>query len=543
MARFPVTIATIAVRGISHSFGNHLVLNKVSFTLGPEDRIGIVGPNGAGKSTLLRIIAGQQTPEAGSVSPAPANATIGYLPQIADRRDESVNEFLARRTGVASATSALDDASDLLAQGADGSDDIYANALDAYMSLGAPDFDARIGEICNQVGLPARVVALPMTALSGGQVARTSLAALLLSRFDVYLLDEPTNDLDFAGLDHLERFVTTTEAGMLIVSHDRTFLTRTITSVLEIDGASHEAAEYTGTWRDYLNARSVARSHAEEAYATNQSQRAALKSRAQKQKQWIDAGLTRQKNSPDDNDKLLRKRRIENTEKQSSKISASERALERLETVAKPWEGWELHLDFLAGPRSGDVVARLSDAVVTLGDFVLGPIDLEINWADRIAITGPNGSGKTTLLRSLLGRIALTSGEQHLGPGVILGEIDQAREVLESARPLVEAFSDYAGVLPQETRSLLAKFDLPATHVQRSAGSLSPGERTRATLALLMARGTNCLVLDEPTNHLDLEAIEQLEGALDRFEGTVLLITHDREFLEKARITRRYELG
>src|SRR5262249_14090799 len=176
------------------------------------------------------------------------------------------------------------------------------------------------------------------------------------------------------------------------------------------------------------------------------------------------------------------------------------------------------------------------------GEFVLGPVDLQIDYGERVAIVGRNGSGKTTLLDALLGRLPLDGGERWLGPGVITGELDQARALFAGDATLLARFEHASGLLPQDARSTLAKFGLGAEHVSRAARSLSPGERTRASLALLSARGVNCLVLDEPTNHLDLPAIEQLESALANYEGTLLLVTHDRELLEAVRLTRRVEL-
>jgi ATPase subunit of ABC transporter with duplicated ATPase domains len=186
------------------------------------------------------------------------------------------------------------------------------------------------------------------------------------------------------------------------------------------------------------------------------------------------------------------------------------------------------------------VTAALREAVVRRGDFTLGPVDLEIGWAEKIAVTGPNGAGKSTLLAALLGRAPLDEGTAYLGPGVVVGEVDQARRLFEGADALVEAFQTHAPDLrPEEIRTLLAKYGLRAEHVLRPAATLSPGERTRAALALLQARGVNLLVLDEPTNHLDLPAIEQLEQALDAYPGTLLLVTHDRRMLEAVHTTRR----
>jgi ATPase subunit of ABC transporter with duplicated ATPase domains len=215
--------------------------------------------------------------------------------------------------------------------------------------------------------------------------------------------------------------------------------------------------------------------------------------------------------------------------------------IERLERVEKPFEPWELKLELGSSRRAGDVVARLEGAVVERGSFRLGPVDLEVEWRDRVAIVGANGSGKTTLLEALLGDVPLAAGRRYVGSGVVLGELDQGRERF-AAGSLLDEFTAKSGLSPEDARTLLAKFGLGADDVRRSGASLSPGERTRASLALLAARGVNCLVLDEPTNHLDVPAIEELEAALARFDGTVLLVTHDRRFLERFAATRTLEL-
>jgi ATPase subunit of ABC transporter with duplicated ATPase domains len=216
--------------------------------------------------------------------------------------------------------------------------------------------------------------------------------------------------------------------------------------------------------------------------------------------------------------------------------------LDRVETVDKPYEPWELHIPLAARSRSGRVVARLEGAVVERGDFRLGPLDFELDWGERVALTGPNGSGKTTILHALLGRIPLAAGTRYVGPGAVLGELDQERARFSGPESLLDAFCREADVPSDEARTLLAKYGLGADDVLRPAESLSPGERTRAAVALLVVRGVNCLLLDEPTNHLDLPAIEELEAALERYDGTVLLVTHDRRFLERFEATRTVEL-
>ena len=245
----------------------------------------------------------------------------------------------------------------------------------------------------------------------------------------------------------------------------------------------------------------------------------------------------------DEPDKSIRHHKGERSEKQASKVRATEKAIERLDVVDKPWRRWELQLRFGGGERSGDVTVRLDGAVLRRGAFVLGPLDLELAWGERVALVGPNGSGKTTLVRALLGELELSEGARWIGPGVRIGTLDQARGGFVGAGPLIDAFVEQSGMSQQDARSLLAKFGLESDAVARAAESLSPGERTRASLALLMASGANFLVLDEPTNHLDLPAIEQLETALEAYEGTLLLVTHDRALLEAVELDRTIELG
>ncbi|MET0894346.1 MAG: ABC-F family ATP-binding cassette domain-containing protein [Acidimicrobiia bacterium] len=519
------------------------VLDDISLQIGPRTRLGVVGPNGVGKTTLLRVLAGVDAPDSGTVTASPPALRVGYLAQVHDRDDtETVLELLARRTGVGSAEAEFERASAALADGAPGSDDAYALALDAYLGSGAADFDARVRSVCADLGVPDALLTAPTATLSGGQAARVSLAAVLLSQFDVFLLDEPTNDLDFDGLARLERFLDDLPGGVVVVSHDRRFLARTVTRVLELDEHARTATEYGGGWAGYLDARATARRHAEDDYATYVSERDRLVERGRAQRQWSVQGVSKAKKSPRDNDKAQRDFRINASERNASKVRITEKALARLDVVEKPWEGWDLRFDVASAARSGDVVMRLEHAVVERGDFRLGPIDVEVGWAERLAIVGPNGSGKTTLLRAMLGDLELRDGTRWIGPGVVVGEMDQARMVFDVEGSLLDAFVSATGMTLSDARSLLAKFGLGADHVTRAAASLSPGERTRAVLARFAAQGVNCLVLDEPTNHLDLQAIEQLEQALDGYTGTLVLVTHDRALLDAVKITRQLKL-
>ncbi|MDL2078549.1 ABC-F family ATP-binding cassette domain-containing protein [Streptomyces sp. GXMU-J15] len=536
--------ATLVVKNLAAGHGDRALFSGLDLVVAPGDVIGLVGANGAGKSTLLRMLAGLAAPEEGELRLSPPTATVGHLPQEPERRPgETVREFLARRTGVAEAQRAMDEATQALVDGAPGADDAYATGLERWLDLGGADLDERAEETADALGL-AVDLDQPMTSLSGGQAARAGLASLLLSRYDVFLLDEPTNDLDLDGLERLERFVTGLRAGTVVVSHDREFLTRTVTKVLELDLAQQQINLYGGGYAAYLEEREVARRHAREDYEEYADKKAALQERAQTQRSWMDKGVKNARRKAGDNDKIGRKFRSEASEKQAAKARQTQRMIERLETVEEPRKEWELRMEIASAPRSGAVVATLREAEVRRDGFTLGPVTLQIDWADRVAVTGANGAGKSTLLGALLGRVPLTAGQAALGSGVLIGEVDQARELFLGQEALLDAFcAAVPDTEPVEVRTLLAKFGLKADHVLRPAATLSPGERTRAALALLQGRGVNLLVLDEPTNHLDLPAIEQLESALDSYEGTLLLVTHDRRMLDAVRVTRCLEVA
>jgi ATPase subunit of ABC transporter with duplicated ATPase domains len=538
--------AILTAKGLAAGHADRLLFSGLDLVIAPGEITGLVGANGAGKSTLLRILAGLVPPDQGEVGLSPPAATVGYLSQEPERRPgESINGFIARRTGVARAQQDLDEATALLVEEKPGAGDAYATALERWLALGGADLEERAAAVFTTLGLPADAGSEAMTSLSGGQAARVNLASLLLSRYDVFLLDEPTNDLDIAGLEILEGFVRGLRAATVLVSHDRAFLERTVHRVLELDLAQQQVRLYGGGYLAYLEERQIAREHARESYEKYADQKAALGDRMRMQSGWADKGVRQARAKAPDKDKHRLSAQVNRTEKLASKIKITERMLDRLEVVDEPRKEWQLKMEIAAAPRSGTVAATLRDAVIERGvskhgGFRLGPVSLQVNWADRIAITGPNGAGKSTLIGALLGRLPLVSGHASLGSGIQVGEVDQARSLFDGEVPLLDAFAaQVPSLLPEDIRTLLAKYGLVAGHVLRPASSLSPGERTRAALALLQARRVNLLVLDEPTNHLDLPAIEQLEGALETYPGTFLLVTHDRRMLEAVAVTRR----
>jgi len=535
--------ATLLARGLAAGHGARVLFTDLDLVVAPGDVVGLVGVNGAGKSTLLQTLAGVLPAEAGDIALSPPSATVGYLPQEAERRPgETVLDALARRTGVAAAQATMDAALEALTAGSPGADDGYADALERWLALGGADLAERAEAVMASVA-PGVALDAPTVGLSGGQAARVGLASLLLSRYDVLLLDEPTNDLDLAGLEQLERFVAGLRTGVVVVSHDREFLSRTVTRVVELDLPQQLVRVHDGGYEAYLAEREVARRHAREEFEEFADTKAGLEARARMQRNWMAKGVRDSIKKSKDGDKHIKAANRASSEKQAAKAKQTERRIERLEVVEEPRKEWELRMEIAAAPRSGDVVATLRGAVVRRGSFTLGPVDLQVDWGDRVAITGANGSGKSTLLAALLGRVPLDEGGGSLGSGVRLGEVDQVRGLFLGDEPLASAFGAEVPDLPDaELRTLLAKFGLRADHVLRPAGTLSPGERTRAALALLQARGVNVLVLDEPTNHLDLPAIEQLEQALADYPGTLLLVTHDRRMLQAVQTNRRFEV-
>jgi ATPase subunit of ABC transporter with duplicated ATPase domains len=551
--------ATLVAKNVAGGFAHRTLFEGLDLTVAPGDVVGVVGANGAGKSTLLRILAGELEPLAGTVSVAPADAFVGWLPQEHERIPrETVAGYVARRTGCAEATEAMESAALALADAGQDSaaTDAYSAALDHWLATGAADLDERLPAVLADLGLDiggqersdsgrgsnaVRPESTPMTALSGGQAARVGLAALVLSRFDVVLLDEPTNDLDLDGLARLEQFVHELRGGVVLVSHDREFLARSVTRVLELDLAQNTTTVFGGGYESYLEEREVGRRHRREHYDEFADKKADLVARARTQREWSSQGVRNAMRKAPDNDKNRRRAATESSEKQAQKVRQMESRIARLEEVVEPRKEWVLEFTIGAAPRSSSVVATLDNAVVRQGEFVLGPVSVQVDAGERIGITGPNGAGKSTLLRLLLGRQQPNEGRASLGANVAIGEIDQARADFTGPGVLVDRFEQRVpSWSTADVRTLLAKFGLRADHVERAVDDLSPGERTRAGLALLQAVGTNVLVLDEPTNHLDLAAIEQLERALETYDGALLLVTHDRRMLQNVRLDRTW---
>jgi ATPase subunit of ABC transporter with duplicated ATPase domains len=529
----------LAARRLTVVRGAQVVLDSVDLVVDGTSRIGVLGRNGAGKSTLLRCLAGLEVPTAGTVERSPPGLNVGYLAQEPDPLgEETTAAYLRRRTGLATAEVAMGAALRAVGDHPGQAElEAYDDALARFLGLGGDDHDTRAPRVLADVGLDPGVLEVPLTRLSGGQRVKAGLAAILLARFDVLLLDEPTNNLDFDGLARLERFLATEERPVVLVSHDRAFLSAATTRIAELDLHTRRLAEYGGGYDAYVEERRRRREQAYADYDEARAERSRLEEAARQKREWA---ASRRGERRTDNDKALAGRRKERATAGATRAKAIERRLERLGDPGKPWEGWDLRLSLQAGRRSGGVVARLAGATVRRGGFRLGPVDLELHWRDRLALTGPNGAGKSTLLGLLTGELHPEEGTVRLGSGVVVGHLGQDRT--PGPGTLLDAVRERTELSVEQARSLLAKFDLGAEHLRRPEAALSPGERSRAGLAVLVARGTNLLLLDEPTNHLDLDAIEELEQALRGYDGTLVVVSHDRRLLAGLRLDRRLEV-
>lgn len=393
----PMT-ASLVAKGIAGGYAHRVLFDHLDLTVAPGDVVGVVGANGAGKSTLLAVLSGSLAPLEGTVSRAPADAFVGWLPQEHERvPGETVAQYVARRTGCAAASEAMELAAaaladDTPASGAEDPADVYSAALDHWLATGAADLDERLPAVLADVGL--RTGDTPpedalMTGLSGGQAARVGLAALLCSRFDVVLLDEPTNDLDLDGLARLEDVVSGMRGGIVLVSHDREFMARCVTRVIELDLAQHTNTVYNGGYESFLEEREVARRHRREEYEEFAEKKADLVARARTQREWSSQGVRNAMRKAPDNDKIRRRAASESSEKQAQKVRQMESRIARLDEVAEPRKEWVLEFTIGSAPRSSSVVATAANAVVRQGDFTLGPVSLQVNAGERIGITGP----------------------------------------------------------------------------------------------------------------------------------------------------------
>lgn len=527
------------VHQVSKSYGIHTVLDRVTFSLTPGERMGLVGENGSGKTTLLRIITGQEKPDSGSVQLTPPGLRLGYLPQgLACAEDETVGGYLSAALGdtellgerLAELAAALADSPDHSAL-----QEEYDRTLAQLVS--ASENAGQSAAILAGLGLDSIDRATPVAHLSGGQKTRLALAGVLLSQPQVLLLDEPTNHLDIGMLEWLEGWLASYPGALLIVSHDRAFLDHTVSGILELDSATHQVKAYPGSYSAYVEAKSAEMERQRQAYQDQQDEIARLKAAAAHMRslsRFHKGGKTDKSTGVDGFSVGFFSDRGKETVQKAKNI---EKRLERLlteERIDKPRQGWQMKMEFEGLEETGRDVLSLENLSVgyTQGEPLLANLSQVLRYGARAVLIGPNGCGKTTLLRTIAGRIPPLAGQVRLGSRVQLGYMAQEQESLPpDSTPLAEL--QRASALPEtEARAFLHKYLFQGDDVFKPVGRLSYGERARLTLACLVAGGCNFLLLDEPINHLDIPSRTRFEQALHSFTGTVLAVVHDRYFVQ-----------
>jgi ATP-binding cassette, subfamily F, member 3 len=523
----------LQVRNVTKWFGDLKVLDRISFTLNRGERAGLIGPNGSGKSTLLKIITGELEPDQGSVQVTPASLRLGYLPQALEfPPGATVGDVLAAAQGErVSAEVRLAVLAERIATASNGE---LAEALAEYDRT-LSEFDGGAGRrqadaiaVLAGLGIGDVEQTRPVRGLSGGQKTRLGLARLLLSEPDLMILDEPTNHLDITALAWLEELLSGYNSAILLVSHDRAFLDRTVTSVLALDDVTHTLREYPGTYTDYALA--VDR-NLEKQWAAYQEQQVRVQRLTASIRKLSGQARNIENETIDFYYRRIAKDLARRAVTQKRRL---ERMLESEDLVEKPGLTWKMKLEFPDMPRSGQDVLTITDLQAGYGQrVVLDQVNLHLRFGDRTALIGPNGSGKTTLLRCITGQLAPWAGEVRLGRGVRLGYMAQEQETLDLAATPLALIREVAPLNETEARGFLHYFLFAGDEVFVPVGQLSFGERSRLALALLAVRGCNFLLLDEPINHLDIPSRESFERAMARFEGTVLAVVHDRYFIER----------
>ncbi len=523
----------LQVVNISKSYGSEVILEDVSFVANPGERAGLVGPNGSGKSTLLRIIAGVEDADSGHVVLG-SGASVAWIPQgfevdTAQTLGEAVRRGLADH---ANAYERLLDVEKKMAR-ARGSEldsliEEYGHASDEFTLLGGYDVEHRTAAILQGLGLGAIPDDTPLSILSGGQRTRAGLASIIASGPDVLLLDEPTNHLDIQALEWLEGYLSTYAGAAVIVSHDRAFLDAAVTGILELNALRPGIVAYPGNYSDYADARERELEKQTAAWKDQEAERRRIERDISNTKQ---TALRTETSTTHD---FYRRR----AKKVARKAKVRERRLERMlsspDRVERPKTEWTMKLDFGRTPRGGSRVLLLEDVGHEYGgQWLFQNVDLELEHGERVALLGPNGCGKSTLLKLVMGRETPAEGSVRIGENIKTGYMPQDQAGLDWSMSPLEMVRQAANLTETEARTMLHLYLFEGDEALLPSGNLSYGQRSRLLFARLVLQGANFLVLDEPMNHLDIPSRERFEEALAAFPGTVLMVTHDRTFIDR----------
>ncbi len=520
----------LQVHQVSKSYGVQVILDEITFSVNPEDRVGLVGPNGSGKSTLLQIITRDETPDRGTVLLAPS-ASLGYLAQGLDLAlEDRVGDFI--RSGIPGFEDAHRQVETLVERMGQNSSpavlEAYGEALHRFEALGGYGVENLIDTVLSGLGLQDVSQDDRLNHLSGGQRTRVGLARLLVSTPSILLLDEPTNHLDIEALEWLEGFLSTYRGAVVVVSHDRRFLDNTVRRILELNPDTHNLREYVGGYSDYEAAKAR---ETEKLWGKWKDQQAEVRRMEADIRRTKEHALSTERGTNNDHMRRLAKKVAQRAKSKEKRL---QRYLSAEDAVDRPEESERMHMQFSPNLRSGQVVITLKDLSMAFGERCLfSDVDQTLQYGERVALVGPNGSGKTTLLRLVMGDLAPWKGEIGIGPSVRIGYMPQQQEVLIPEESALETIQRISPMSETEIFNFLHYFLIFHEQVRLPTANLSYGERARLMLARLVVSGANCLLLDEPVNHLDIPSRQQFETALEAFPGTILVSVHDRAFIER----------
>jgi len=512
---------------IHKAYGTITVLDDISFSLERGQKAGLIGYNGTGKTTLLKILAGLIEPDSGEVT-TKKGTVVGYMPQDTSLvSDEIIRDYVRRISGMADLEGQMEKSEE---------------AMDEYERRDGYTFYHRLDVMLAGFGLADVSSDRPINSLSSGQKSKVFMAGVLLSDPDVLLLDEPTNNLDLPALIWLEDFLQRADAACIIVSHDRLFLDRIVRKIFEIDWHTRTLNITSGRYSDYLVRKEKEMARQWREHEAQQEKIKQLEEQAREKKQ---KALSGSRYMGTDSDKFLRGFKRDRASKSGKQAKAIEKRIEQMEVVEKPVERDVFRIHLRPTKPEGTRDIALTDVVAGYeGDgFKIGPMSLSVPYGSRVVILGLNGTGKTTLLRTLSGELPALEGKVSRGNALVIGNLTQEHDNLPREESIKDFLTRRAGIQVQEAYALSVKFGFKAAEIDKPISALSPGGRARLLFALFSALSANVLILDEPTNHLDLEALEALEEAVAHYTGTIVLVSHDRRFLEKFRPTDTYVLS
>ncbi len=521
----------LTTHNLHKAYGLNTILQDITFSINTGNRIGLIGPNGSGKSTLMRLLIGQEQPDQGTISISPPDLRIGYLAQGFDADDTlTINQLIHQQVGNPELLEQeLAQLATALAKAPNNAQ--LQIAYDQTLTRLSETNFSEIESTLDAFNLSGNVKEQQISVLSGGQKTRLSMALLLIKNPQLLLLDEPTNHLDIQMLEWLEIWLNSFKGGVFLVSHDRTFLNRTVNRIISLDPDTHTIQEYAGNYTDYLESFVKEQEKQLAAWKDQEYEIRRMKqdiARTREQSMSVERSTTpRQPNV-----RRIAKKVMNKAKSREKKL---DRYLESEERVEKPKQSWQMKLELDESPHLGKDVLKVTDLSVGYEGFepLLNDLNLQLLSGQRIVLTGPNGCGKTTLLRTIAGKIRPLSGSIHLGASVRLGYMSQEQDSLDPTLNAVETIRQITPMNQTETRSFLHYFLFSGDDALRPTSELSFGERARLSLAQLVASGCNLLLLDEPINHLDIPSRTRFEQALAQFEGTILAVVHDRYFIDQ----------